>query len=95
MEVTDSGANVSHLNGCSAAVISQPLIMDSAGRFEVEGLYSSVSFVPPYVGRSWPAQFSGRVRGSAMDLTISESDGPRLSYRLSHGVRGTEEGPVC
>lgn len=95
MEVSASGAKVSHLNGCTGAVISQPLIMDSNGRFEVDGVYSSPAFWGPGTGRSWSALFSGRVRGSSMDLTVSESDGSRLSYQLTHGVRGTHEGVVC
>ena len=95
MEVSDTGAKVSHMDGCSAGVITQPLVMDSAGRFEVEGMYSSLQWLPELPPHTWAARFAGHVRGSVMDLEITHSSGSRVAYRLTHGARGTHEGVVC
>jgi hypothetical protein len=69
--VTDSSAHV-HI-GCTAGDTKQPLVADSAGRFDVTGLYN-ITLYPIARGPDPPARFFGRTDGHVMTLTVALTD---------------------
>lgn len=69
--VTDSNAHV-HI-GCTAGDTKQALIADSAGRFDVAGLYN-ITLYPVARGPDHPARFFGRTDGHVMTLTVALTD---------------------
>jgi len=69
--VTDSSAHV-HI-GCTAGDTKQPLVADSAGRFDLTGLYN-ITLYPVARGPDHPARFFGRTDGHVMTLTVALTD---------------------
>ena len=69
--VTDSSAHV-HI-GCTAGDTKQALIADSAGRFDVTGLYN-ITLYPLARGPDHPARFFGSTDGHVMTLTVALTD---------------------
>ncbi len=91
MEVTESGARIEF--DCAHATISEPLLLDSEGRFDVKGLYFREHGGPVREGeesRGQPVRYMGQVTGENMTLTIKPegSDTPIVSYNLAHGKTG-------
>lgn len=68
---TDSSAHV-HI-GCTVGDTHQPIVADSAGRFDVPGFYNITAY-PVYRGPDHPARFSGLVAGRVMSLTVTLTD---------------------
>lgn len=69
--VTDSNAHV-HI-GCTAGDTKQPLVADSAGRFDATGLYN-ITLYPVARGPDHPARFFGSTDGHVMILTVALTD---------------------
>ena len=69
--VTDSSAHV-HI-GCTAGDTKQALVADSAGRFDVTGLYN-ITLYPVARGPDHPARFFGQTDGHVMSLTVALTD---------------------
>src|SRR3989442_1521848 len=68
---TDSSAHV-HI-GCTAGDTKQALVADSAGRFDVPGLYN-ITLYPVARGPDHPARFFGWTDGHTMSLTVALTD---------------------
>jgi len=68
---TDSSAHV-HI-GCTVGDVHQQLVADSAGRFDVPGIYNITAY-PVYRGPDHPARFSGQIVGREMSLTVTLTD---------------------
>src|SRR6266568_1568963 len=68
---TDSSAHV-HI-GCTAGDAKQALVADSAGRFDVPGLYN-ITLYPVARGPDHPARFFGWTDGHTMSLTVALTD---------------------
>ena len=69
--VTDS---VSHVHvGCTFGDWPPKVLLDADGRFTVNGSYVLRAY-PVMIGPRLPAQFSGRVVGKTMTLTITVND---------------------
>lgn len=79
----DTSAHV-HI-GCTYGNISQEIVLDPSGRFDVPGK-QNITAHPVDLGVMHPARFSGRVVGGSMTLTMALTDttvtlGPvRLTY---------------
>lgn len=91
MEVTESGARIEF--DCAHATISEPLLLDSEGRFDVKGLFFREHGGPIHEGeesKGQPVRYTGQVAGEDMTLTIKpqESDTPLGSYNLVRGKPG-------
>jgi hypothetical protein len=69
--VTDLAAHV-HI-GCTSGDIEGVIPLDAAGRFTVEGTYLPRAS-PVVVGPPVPAEFSGRVEGRNLVLTVTVND---------------------
>ncbi|MDX1394318.1 MAG: hypothetical protein R3195_08005 [Gemmatimonadota bacterium] len=69
--VTESAAHV-HI-GCTFGDIEGSIPLDAGGRFTVEGSYVPRAY-PVQVGPSVPAEFSGRVVGGTLTLSVSVND---------------------
>lgn len=61
---------------CAAGTIDGPLVADTAGRFAVTGTHTPgqggpdrIGYVPP----SYPARYTGSVRGNTMTLVVDVS----------------------
>jgi hypothetical protein len=59
--------------GCTAGDTKQALVADSAGRFDVPGLYN-VTLYPVARGPDHPARFFGWTDGHIMSLTVTLTD---------------------
>ncbi len=59
--------------GCTAGDTKQALVADSAGRFDVPGLYN-ITLYPVARGPDHPARFFGRTDGHTMSLTVALTD---------------------
>ena len=68
---TDSSAHV-HI-GCTAGDTKQAVVADSAGRFDVPGLYN-ITLYPVARGPDHPARFFGWTDGHTMSLTVALTD---------------------
>lgn len=69
--VTDTLAHV-HI-GCTYGDIPARVLLDADGRFTVTGSYLLRAY-PVVVGPTMPAQFSGRVSGSVLTMTVAVND---------------------
>lgn len=67
----DTSAHV-HI-ACTFGNVSQAIVLDPAGRFDVPGQYVLRAY-PVYVGPSLPARFQGSVVGRVMTLRVTVSD---------------------
>ena len=67
----DTSAHV-HI-GCTYGNISQEIVLDLTGRFDVPGK-QNITAHPVDLGVLHPARFTGRVEGGRMTLTVSLTD---------------------
>lgn len=67
----DTSAHV-HI-ACTFGNVSQAIVLDPAGRFDVPGQYVLRAY-PVYVGPSLPARFQGSVIGRIMTLRVAVGD---------------------
>jgi|HubBroStandDraft_4_1064222.scaffolds.fasta_scaffold161099_2 hypothetical protein len=91
MEVTEQGASLDF--DCARGAISEPLLLDAAGKFQVKG-----TFYPQHGGpikkdeplRSIAVVYSGAVQGDSMELefTIAEDNGSPQKFTLVRGKNG-------
>jgi hypothetical protein len=91
MEVTESGARLEF--DCAHGTVSEPLLLDSEGRFDVKGLFFREHGGPIREGeapKGEPVRYSGQVTGENMTLTVKPegSDSPIGSFTLLHGKTG-------
>jgi hypothetical protein len=91
MEVTESGARIEF--DCAHGTISEPILLDSEGRFDVKGLHFREHGGPIREGeesKGEPVRYVGQITGDTMTLTIKSerSDTPIGSYELVHGKAG-------
>lgn len=68
---TDSVTHV-HI-GCTFGDMPGLIQLDSEGRFAIDGTYVLDAY-PVAVGPSFPAQFSGRVRGRTLTVAVAVND---------------------
>jgi len=91
MEVTDSGATLDF--DCASGTITEPIVLDSAGKFSAKGLYARHHPGPTREeenNNGQPATYSGVVDDENLSLTItfvknSENAG---NFTLAHGKLG-------
>lgn len=69
--VTSEGIHV-HV-GCTFGNIVGNVTVDASGRFTAEGTYVLRAY-PVQTGASLPAQFSGRISGTALTLAVAVND---------------------
>ena len=91
MVVTETGARIEY--DCAHGTISEPLLLDADGRFDVKGLHFREHGGPVREGEDSngrPVRCSGQVTGDTMTLTVTPegSDAPIGSYKLVHGKTG-------
>jgi hypothetical protein len=91
LEVTDSGGKLDY--DCAHGTISEPLVLDSEGRFDVKGLHFPERPGPAREGessRGQPVRYIGRVMGDTMALTVKPEGAktPIGDYSLVHGKTG-------
>jgi hypothetical protein len=91
MEVTESGARIEF--DCAHGTISEPVLLDSEGRFAVKGLHFREHGGPIREGegsKGEPVHYVGQVTGDSMTLTIKSEGSDRAigSYTLVHGKAG-------
>jgi hypothetical protein len=91
MQVTASGATIEF--SCAHATIDEPLVLDSARRFDASGVFVREHGGPireDETPDAHPARFTGAVDGETMSLTIVlADDGSRVgTYVLVHGEPG-------
>ena len=91
MEVTESGARVEF--DCAHGTVSEPLLLDSDGRFDVKGLFFREHGGPIRQGeepKGEPVRYTGQVTGEDMTLTVKpeEGDSPIGSFKLVYGKPG-------
>lgn len=68
------GDTAAHLHiGCTFGDVSGRIAVGSDGQFSVPGQYMLRAY-PVAVGPALPAQFAGRVDGSAMTITVTVND---------------------
>ena len=91
MEVTHSGATLDF--DCASGVITEPIVLDHAGKFSAKGLYTRHHPGPTREDENkdgQPATYSGVVDGENLSLTITlvknlEKAG---NFTLAHGKTG-------
>ena len=91
LEVTDSGATVEY--DCAHGSISEPLVLDSEGRFNAKGLHFREHGGPvrdDEKQNGQPVRYNGQVTGDTMTLTVrpEDSDAPIGTYTLARGKPG-------
>jgi len=91
IEVTETGAQIEY--DCAHGTISEPLLLDADGRFDVKGLHFREHGGPVREGeeaRGDPVRYTGRVTGENMTLTVRSegSDTHAGSYELVRGKTG-------
>jgi hypothetical protein len=91
MEVTESGARIEF--DCAHGTISESILLDSEGRFDVKGLIFREHGGPIREGeesKGEPVRYVGQVTGDTIMLTIKSegSDTAIGSYKLVHGKAG-------
>jgi len=69
--VNETAAHV-HI-GCTLGNFPAPVTFESGGRFNVAGSYVLRAY-PVQIGPELPAQFSGRVEGNRLTLTVAVND---------------------
>jgi hypothetical protein len=86
-QVKDDGADIEF--GCASATIDEPIILNSAGGFDVKGKFAARRPGPTRAGEnnSVAARFVGHLRDQELTLTISnlESKESIGTFTLTHG----------
>lgn len=68
------GDTVAHVHvACTLGNFPAPVIFQTAGQFTVAGTYVLRAF-PVHIGPDLPAQFTGRVAGNRLTLTVTVND---------------------
>jgi len=88
LEVTTEGATVEY--DCAHGTISQRIVVNSRGRFVVDGAYVAEHGGPVRMNEqagSVPVRFTGQIRGKRMTLTVRRSDTKKLigTFTLLYG----------
>ena len=91
MEVTDN--EVSIVYDCAHGAITQPIILDGAGTFDVKGTYIREHGGPIRKDEeltSQPARYAGQVKGDVLTLTLTLTDTEETvaTFTLTHGSEG-------
>jgi len=89
LELTAQGATLEF--DCATGNINQPILLDSADRFEVNGSYSRQGPGPVRQGGQSDAEatYSGTVAGETMNLTVRVKGlSEPLNFSLTHGREG-------
>ncbi len=91
MEVTESGARLEF--DCAHGTVSEPLLLDSDGRFDVKGFFFREHGGPIREGeepKGEPVRYKGQVTGENMTLTVKPEggDSPIGNFNLTHGKTG-------
>ena len=91
LEVTDSGGTLDY--DCAHGTISEPLVLDSDGRFEVKGRHFREHGGPVRENESnegIAVRYVGRISGDTMTLTVRPEGGdePIGNYTLVRGKTG-------
>ncbi len=71
LELSAAGGRTDY--DCAAGTIDEPLVPDGAGRFSARGMHTPGQGGPDrmdYVPPSFPALYSGQVRGDSLSLRI-------------------------
>lgn len=90
LEVSGSGASIEY--DCGYGSISEPIVPDKNGHFEVKGTHVTERPGPVHVGQDdgeRPAIYSGSVDGETLDLTVRLSETKKTigTYTLAYGKR--------
>lgn len=99
LQVTAAGASVTLQCGQSAQ-ITQPLVLDAAGHFDVTGTLVPFQAFPVPPPKPVPARFTGTTDGKTMTLTITPAPGRYLppgtnAYALTYGSLPTLDFGGC
>jgi hypothetical protein len=91
MEVTEEGAQIEY--DCAHGTISEPLKVDSNGKFSAKGLHFRERGGPQRVGseeRGQPVVYSGTTNGKKATFTVTNSATEEVigTFTLSHGKAG-------
>jgi hypothetical protein len=91
MEVTESGARIEY--DCARGTISEPLLLDAQGRFDVKGRHFREHGGPVREGEEsngQPVRYTGQVTGDTMTLAVTPegSDTAITSHTLARGKTG-------
>ena len=91
LEVTESGGTIDY--DCAHGTISEPILLDDGGRFEVKGVHYREHGGPVRDGEGGngqPVRYSGQVRGDEMTLTVRPEAGGDVigNYTLVRGKMG-------
>jgi hypothetical protein len=90
LEISDQGATLEF--DCASGSISEPILLDSAGRFDVAGSYTRQGPGPVRQGvkGDTPAHYSGVVTGETMELSLrlEGSSEPVFDLSLTRGKQG-------
>lgn len=91
MEITEQGASLDF--DCATGIITEPLLIDAAGKFQARG-----TFYPQHGGpirkdevtRGRAVVYSGTIQGDSMELefTIGENDETPQKFTLVRGKNG-------
>lgn len=86
--ITETGATIEY--SCAEGTISQPIILDKNGNFDVKGVYVAEHGGPVRMGEdnSHPARYSGRIEGDKWTLTVTLTDKKETigTYTLTYGA---------
>lgn len=89
--LTDGGADIEY--DCAHGKISEPVVPDGAGRFDLRGTHLRQSPGPIRIGREpvgQPARYTGSIEDQTMTLTVT-LDGraePLGTFKLTRGSEG-------
>ena len=91
MDITASGARIEY--DCAHGTITEPLVLDADGRFDVKGRHSREHGGPVREGEDsngQPVRYTGQVTGDTMTLTVMPegSDTAISSHTLVRGKAG-------
>jgi len=90
LEISDQGSTLEF--DCATGSISEPILLDSAGRFDVTGSYTRQGPGPIREGVQSDARanYSGRVTGETMQLKVrlQGSSEPIFDLSLTRGKQG-------
>jgi len=89
MEVTERRTTVEY--DCANGTIDQRIALDRRGRFDVSGIHAPEHGGPVRQNEllnGYPVQFTGRISGKRMYLTVKRRDNGELigTFTLVHGV---------
>ncbi|MGB9179784.1 MAG: hypothetical protein WCB68_11115 [Pyrinomonadaceae bacterium] len=90
LEVTTDGATLDF--DCAHGEINQAIVLDSDGRFNVQGTYTIEGPGPIRAGKNYSssARYSGSVSGDTMTLSVApaNSTAENITFTLTRGKAG-------